>query len=100
MCPPCPASSRDLKPPSVDKATGSIHVADTGNHTIMVIRPDNSVAILGSGASISGDRDNLIAANATFASPRGLLWVGGKTGLFGGHGQFPGPSRVFQHELI
>jgi len=68
---------------SVDKDTGIVYVTDTGNHTIQVIRPDNTVSILaGSGSRfISGHKDSLIATSATFNSPRGLLWVGGKTGL-------------------
>lgn len=68
---------------TVDKATGSIYVADTGNHSIALIKPDNSVTVVaGSGSRfISGKQDSLIATSASFASPRGLLWVGGKTGL-------------------
>jgi len=68
---------------AVNTNTSEIFVADTGTHSIRVIRADGTVGLLaGSGSPfISGSRDSLIATNALFNGPRGLLWVGGKTGL-------------------
>jgi sugar lactone lactonase YvrE len=68
---------------SVDKATGTLYVADTGNHTIKAVSTAGVVSVFaGSGSRfISGNKDSLIATNALFTSPRGLLWVGGKIGL-------------------
>jgi Chitobiase/beta-hexosaminidase C-terminal domain/NHL repeat len=67
----------------VDNATGRIYVADTGTHSIRMIQSDGSVSLYaGSGSSfISGLKDSLVAANALFNAPRGLLWIGGSTGL-------------------
>lgn len=68
---------------TVDNATGTIFVADSGNHSIKAIAKDGTVTLIaGSGSRfISGHKDSLIATNALFTGPRGLLWVGGKTGL-------------------
>ncbi len=68
---------------AVNPGNGDIFVADSGNHSIRVIRTDGSVDLLaGSGSAfISGTRDSLIATNALFNGPRGLLWVNTKTGL-------------------
>jgi sugar lactone lactonase YvrE len=68
---------------SLDKGRNIIYVADTGTHSIKAIQPDGSVSLFaGSGSAfISGSRNSLIATNALFNAPRGLLWVGGNTGL-------------------
>jgi sugar lactone lactonase YvrE len=73
------------RPTSVtfDRAGNLLYVADTGTHSIRLIRPDGSVELFaGSGSAfISGSKDSLIATSALFNAPRGLLWVGGSTGL-------------------
>lgn len=68
---------------TVDKVSNLIYVADTGTHSIKVIQPNGTVSLFaGSGSSfISGSRDSLIATNALFSAPRGVLWAGPKTGL-------------------
>ncbi len=68
---------------TVDSARNLIYVADTGTHSIRVIQPDGTVSLFaGSGSGfISGFKDYLIATSALFNAPRGLLWVGGNTGL-------------------
>ncbi len=68
---------------SIDKAKNQIYVADTGTHSIRVIQPDGTVTLFaGSGSPfISGLKESLIATNALFNAPRGLVWVGGTTGL-------------------
>ena len=68
---------------AVNTNTSEIFVADTGTHSIRVIRTDGTVALLaGSGSPfISGTRDSLIATNALFNGPRGLLWAGDRTEL-------------------
>ncbi|MHB8521738.1 MAG: hypothetical protein ACYDH9_13395 [Limisphaerales bacterium] len=66
-----------------DNVTGNIYVADTGNNAIKLIPPVGSVTLIaGSGfPTVYGAVDRLIGANALFNHPRGLLWVGGATGL-------------------
>ncbi|MBI4659195.1 MAG: chitobiase/beta-hexosaminidase C-terminal domain-containing protein [Verrucomicrobia bacterium] len=68
---------------AVDTNTGDIYVADTGNNAIKVLRtnvPPRRIA--GSGiASLIGSRDALLGTNSLMNGPRGLLWVGGNTGL-------------------
>ena len=68
---------------AIDKASSAIYVADTGNNSIKVIKTDGTVGVVaGSGSHfVAGYKDSLIGTNALFTSPRGLLWVGGKTGL-------------------
>jgi sugar lactone lactonase YvrE len=68
---------------TVDNANNLIYVADTGTHSIKVIQSDGTVSLYaGSGTSYgSGSKDSLIATNATFNAPRGVLWAGAKTGL-------------------
>lgn len=68
---------------TVNTLTGDIYVADTDTHSVRVIRTDGTVNLFaGSGSRfISGSRNHLIATNALFASPRGLVWAGDKTGL-------------------
>ncbi len=68
---------------TVNNITGEIYVADTGTHSIRVIQPNGSVGLFaGSGSAfISGARNSFIATNALFNGPRGMAWVGGKTGL-------------------
>jgi hypothetical protein len=68
---------------TIDPASNRIYVADTGSHSILTIQSDGTVSLFaGSGSSfISGSRDHLVALNALFNAPRGLLWVGGQTGL-------------------
>ncbi|HIL72337.1 MAG TPA: hypothetical protein EYG38_21075, partial [Verrucomicrobia bacterium] len=63
---------------------GNIYVADSGNNAIKMIDPSGESVrlIAGSGTRfLSGAKDALNAENSTFNSPRGLLWVGGRSGL-------------------
>lgn len=64
---------------------GDIWVADTRNHTIKgfnssgVLYPNR---IVGSNSRyVSGNTDAINGTNALFNNPRGLLWLGGNTGL-------------------
>ena len=73
---------------AIDDANDRLFVADTGNHSIMVLNGvstmTNGTAVLfaGSGSSfLWGSRNATVATNALFNGPRGLLWVGGATGL-------------------
>lgn len=68
---------------SVDKNSGLIYVADTDTHSIRVIQTNGTVSLYaGSGSRfVSGSKDSLLATNALLNAPRGVLWVGGKTGL-------------------
>lgn len=56
--------------------TGTLFVADTGNHTIRRISPDGSVSTLAgrvvSGNGVSGYLDNINPGDALFSSPRGI----------------------------
>ncbi|MBI4328075.1 MAG: hypothetical protein HY674_22825 [Chloroflexi bacterium] len=64
--------------------TGRIFVADARRHSIKMIVPGSSTATLLAGSDspiLSGADDNIEATLALFDSPRGLLWVGGNTGL-------------------
>lgn len=68
---------------AVDNSSGVLYVADSGTHSIRVIQVNGTVSLFaGSGSAfVSGNRDSLVATNALFNAPRGLLWVGGNTGL-------------------
>jgi sugar lactone lactonase YvrE len=68
---------------TVDSVNNLIYIADTGTHSIRVIQPGGTMSLFaGSGSSfISGSKDSLIATNALFNAPRGLLWVGGSVGM-------------------
>lgn len=65
---------------------GRVFVAETGNHAISLIAANGAVTrIAGSGVpylnGYRGGPNPILAANALLNAPRGLLWVGGKTGL-------------------
>lgn len=65
-----------------DNGSGNIFVADSGNNAIKLISGGVVTLIAGSGfPTIYGAVDRLIGTNALFNHPRGLLWVGGPTGL-------------------
>jgi NHL repeat len=68
---------------TLDQVKNLIYVADTGTHSIRVIQAGGTVTLFaGSGSGfISGSKDSLNATNALFNAPRGLLWVGGSTGM-------------------
>src|SRR6202040_3866422 len=59
-------------------AAGNVYVADTLNQVIKLIKPDQTVSII---AGLLGIRGSADGTAATFSDPRGLLWVGGNTGL-------------------
>ena len=59
---------------------GVVWIADTEHNLLKIIQTDGSVqTVAGTGAS--GHFDSPTALNATFNAPRGLVWVGGDTGL-------------------
>jgi sugar lactone lactonase YvrE len=68
---------------ALNRLTGELYVTDTGTHSIRVVQPDGTVSLFaGSGSAfISGNRNSVVATNALFNSPRGLLWAGGNLGL-------------------
>jgi len=82
---------------------GLIYVADSGNHSIRTINPTtHSVALLaGSGSSqVGGLLDSLVATEALFDNPRGLLWAGSDTGLLVSDTDNHVLRRVFFNTLI
>jgi sugar lactone lactonase YvrE len=62
---------------------GQLFVADTRNHVIKLVKADGSVEVIAGKLGISG-KDDGTAGAAEFNNPRGLLWVGGETGLLVG----------------
>ncbi len=58
---------------------GTIYVADSGNNSIRTIATDGTVSLFaGSGSSaVRGATDAIIATDARFSNPQGLLWIGG-----------------------
>ncbi len=74
------------KPTAVayDETGGRLFITDTENHSILVLTNGAAAPVLaaGSGSSFQyGTTDSQVGANARFNKPRGLLWVGGATGL-------------------
>jgi sugar lactone lactonase YvrE len=59
---------------------GRVFVADTRNHVIKVIEPGGAVNVIAGRLGVSGDATG-VGTSARFNLPRGLLWVGGDTGL-------------------
>ncbi|MBI3415409.1 MAG: chitobiase/beta-hexosaminidase C-terminal domain-containing protein [Verrucomicrobia bacterium] len=59
---------------------GQLYVTDTRNHTIKVVQPDGSVSLIAGRPGYAGADDG-VGSVASFNAPRGLLWVGGDTGL-------------------
>lgn len=64
---------------AVDES-GSVFVADTRNHVIKLVDATGTNIIAGR-LAVSGSQDSSTGTNATFNGPRGLLWMGGQTGL-------------------
>ncbi|MCL5096777.1 MAG: chitobiase/beta-hexosaminidase C-terminal domain-containing protein, partial [Candidatus Omnitrophica bacterium] len=61
---------------------GRMFIADTGNNAIKVYETNTLKLVAGSNdRAVSGSADAVIGVNALFKGPRGLLWVGGNTGL-------------------
>ncbi len=62
---------------------GQIIVADTRNHSIKLIQTNQAVTLIAGRNSrfLSGTNDSLVATNALFNNPRGVLWLGGTAGL-------------------
>jgi hypothetical protein len=59
-----------------------LYIADLGNHCIKLFNPaDNSLTIIAGSPDESGDLVHVWGPSARFASPSGILWVGGDTGL-------------------
>jgi hypothetical protein len=74
-----------FKPAAVayDGAGGRLFIADTENHTILVLTNGAAAPVLyaGGGSNVKFGTTDGIGTNARFLKPAGLLWVGGKTGL-------------------
>ena len=61
---------------------GTIYVADSGNHSIKTVIAGVVSLLSGGGSSFdSGNIDSLLAAQARFNNPRGIMFVGGTTGI-------------------
>jgi sugar lactone lactonase YvrE len=75
------AGSSDLYHPSAVAVApdGRIFIADTGNHSIKVLREGQPITVLaGSNSRFEpGLRDSVLASEALFKEPRGLLYLGG-----------------------
>jgi sugar lactone lactonase YvrE len=75
------AGSSDLYHPSAVAVAGDgrIFVADTGNNSIKVFREGQPLSLLAGPNSRfeTGLRDSLLASEALFKEPRGLLYLGG-----------------------
>src|SRR6185436_9237163 len=59
---------------------GRVFVADTRNQVIKVIETNGSVSVVVGKLGVSGADDGT-SAGATLNGPRGLIWLGGDTGL-------------------
>lgn len=80
------ASSDFFLPSGITLDPGNrLYIADSGTHSIKRLNGVGDTSPLlyaGSGSRfLSGFRDDLVATQARFNFPRGLLWVGGDTGL-------------------
>jgi len=60
---------------------GEVWVTDTGRHCIKRISTNGVVTLIAGAPNISGTTDSSLGSNARFTLPRGLLWLGGATGL-------------------
>ena len=73
------------KPAAVayDGAGARLFIADTENHSILVLTNGAAAPVLyaGGGSNVKYGITDGIGTNARFLKPAGLLWVGGKTGL-------------------
>jgi len=77
-------SSNFLEPSALALGSaGELYVADTRNHSIKLIKTDGTVSLLAGRNSPTGSgiNDSFFADEASFASPGGLIWLGGATGL-------------------
>lgn len=80
------ASSDFFLPSGITLDPGNrLYIADSGTHSIKRLNGVGDTAPVlyaGSGSRfLSGFRDDLVATQARFNFPRGVLWVGGDTGL-------------------
>jgi sugar lactone lactonase YvrE len=60
---------------------GDLWVTDTRRHCIKRVSTNGTVTIMAGIPNVFGATDSSIATNALFSNPRGLLWLGGTTGL-------------------
>lgn len=78
-------ASNLFKPAAVayDGAGARLFIADTENHSILVLTNGAAAPVLyaGGGSNVKFGITDGIGTNARFLKPAGLLWVGGKTGL-------------------
>jgi len=62
--------------------SGELYIADTGNNAIKKFENNTLTLIAGSNSQFEyGWEDSILGESALFNQPRGLVWVGGKTGL-------------------
>ncbi len=62
-------------------ANGEIWVTDTGRHCLKRINTNGVVTLIAGAPNISGTTDSTLGSNARFTLPRGLIWLGGNSGL-------------------
>ncbi|MBI2924442.1 MAG: chitobiase/beta-hexosaminidase C-terminal domain-containing protein [Verrucomicrobia bacterium] len=81
---PIPGDQTLFEPAGVAVGEGGrIFIADTRNHVLKLIEGDGTVKTIAGKLGISGAEDGT-GTGAAFNNPRGLLWVGGETGLLVG----------------
>jgi hypothetical protein len=62
-------------------ANGDLWVTDTRRHCIKIIDTNGVVTLAAGVPTVSGTTDSIVATNAQFSSPRGLLWLGSAIGV-------------------
>lgn len=60
---------------------GDLWVTDTRRHTIKRIGTNGLTTLIAGVPNVNGANDSTVGTNALFSNPRGLLWLGGATGL-------------------
>ena len=76
--------------------TGRIFVADSRNHIIRMISADGSTVTTIAGVKGVPGNDDGFASSSRFNIPKGLLWIGGETGLLVADTQNHTVRRVYQ----
>lgn len=75
---------------------GALYVTDTRNHQIVLIPSEGANPVVIAGAFRLSGNDDGPGAAALFNGPRGLLWIGGETGLLVADTGNHSIRRVFQ----
>jgi len=74
---------------------GRVFVADTRNQVIRMISADRSTVTIIAGQKGVPGAENGLATGASFNYPKGLLWIGGETGLLVADTQNQAIRRVY-----